>query len=265
MEQFSQNIYWCTDVHQQKASNTWKDQTDLHGTSRVEKKRKQDKTCAAGMELKKKKGSCTLGSILTRREVTWDRKGASEAKEESATTVCGKQDREKPAKMVGAPTLCIPAWDRCPLVRAGLGAKTQGLEDSPGIRTVIDCMGTAWRAWNVVQLQPGLFAEEAGASSRRKVKRHQKGGVELPLQPLSPTSAVSRRVCPSCLIGWLQCQALPQQAPGELERCQEVTHVQRQGWNHSWAPGTRQFRKQGWKLSPCGCVSHGFMPLVLAL
>ena len=27
--------------------------------------------------------------------------------------------------------------------RPGLGAGTQGLEDSPGIRTVIDCMGTA--------------------------------------------------------------------------------------------------------------------------
>ena len=50
------------------------------------KKRKQDKTCAAGREVKKKKGSRTLGSILTRREVTWDRKGASEAKEERATT-----------------------------------------------------------------------------------------------------------------------------------------------------------------------------------
>nr|CAI9713854.1 unnamed protein product [Rangifer tarandus platyrhynchus] len=32
------------------------------------------------------KGSRTLGSILTRREVPWDRKGASEAKQESATT-----------------------------------------------------------------------------------------------------------------------------------------------------------------------------------
>ena len=55
------------------------------------KKRKQDKTCAAGRELKKKKGSRTLGNILTRREVPWDRKGASEAKEESATTVCASR------------------------------------------------------------------------------------------------------------------------------------------------------------------------------
>ena len=50
------------------------------------KKRKQDKTCVAERELKRKKGSRTLGSILTRREVPWDGKGASEAKEESAKT-----------------------------------------------------------------------------------------------------------------------------------------------------------------------------------
>ena len=61
-------------------------------------------------------------------------------------------------------------------------------------------------------------------------------------------------MCPSRLVVWLQCQALPQQAPGELVRCQEVTHRQRQGWNHSWAPRARQLRTQGWKLSPFGYV-----------
>ena len=43
------------------------------------KKRKQDKTCTPGRELKKRKGSCTLGNALTCGEISWDRKRASEA------------------------------------------------------------------------------------------------------------------------------------------------------------------------------------------
>ena len=139
-------------------------QISMESVGWKKKKRKQDKTCVAERELKRKKGSRTLGSILTRREVPWDGKGASEAKEESATTglwQAGQRETCKDGRWT--------AWAMCPLVRAGLGAKTQSLEGSPGMSTVIDCMGRAWRAWNVVQLQPGLFEEEAGASHRRKV------------------------------------------------------------------------------------------------
>lgn len=73
------------------------------------KKRKQDKTCPAEKELKRKKGSCTLGSILTRREVPWDRKGASEAKEVSATTGLWQAGQRETSKMVGGTILSIPA------------------------------------------------------------------------------------------------------------------------------------------------------------
>ena len=40
---------------------------------------------------------------------------------------------------------------------------------------------------------------------------------------------------------------------GPRSRCQWVAHMQKRGWNHSWAPGAKQLRKQDWILSPLLC------------
>ena len=78
VERSSQNIYWML----AEDLRLLKGQEHLHITSYDKRKKKwernQDGTCAPGRELWKRKGSCTLGSPLTSREIVWDRRRASE-------------------------------------------------------------------------------------------------------------------------------------------------------------------------------------------
>ena len=87
--------------------------------------------CNPGRELKKRKGSCTLRSPLASREISQDRKGASEAQRRVQKPVCGRQNRERPAQTVMPPP-CVPqlkmyiCW-----YRQELGVEIQGLKDRP--------------------------------------------------------------------------------------------------------------------------------------
>lgn len=55
----------------------------------------QVRTCASGRKLKEKRGSCNLESPHTNNEISWDRKGASEAWRRAQQLVYGRQDRMK--------------------------------------------------------------------------------------------------------------------------------------------------------------------------
>lgn len=50
-----------------------------------------------------------LGRSPHGREISWDRKGASEAQKIAQQPVCGRQDRVRLTQRVSTTTLCTPA------------------------------------------------------------------------------------------------------------------------------------------------------------
>ena len=110
------------------------------GQKQKEGEKDQNGTCAPGRELYKRKGSSTLWSPFTRKEIHWDREGTSS--EENAEPVCSRQNRERPVQMVSASAVHSPAWDTHLLVQEATG------NWSPGFRGPIWGEDQGWLCRN---------------------------------------------------------------------------------------------------------------------
>ena len=128
MKQSSQNTYGtlaedlrCSEVQE------WSPHNQIWWQKK--KKRKPDRACDPGRKLWKRKGSLTLGSPFTGREISWDRKGASEAWRRRQQQVSSRQNRERLAQRICATLLLFPAQEACLRVRAGAGCWNLGFRE----------------------------------------------------------------------------------------------------------------------------------------
>jgi len=72
-------------------------------------KRNWNGSLYAGKELGKRRGSLALGSPFTGGDMSWNRKGASEAQRRVRQPPCSKQNRERPEQRDHATFLHSPA------------------------------------------------------------------------------------------------------------------------------------------------------------
>ena len=129
IEQFSQSTCWTLAEDLGHLKGQEKSPRKRVGLKKEKKKRKQDGTCTPAGELKERRGYRTQGSPLTSGESSWDREGASGARRRGQQSVCGRQDRVRPTRMVQmvrAAALSAPDRVLCLLGQSGAACWNMG-------------------------------------------------------------------------------------------------------------------------------------------
>ena len=184
VEQFSQSTYW-TLAQGIRHPEVYRNISTELGRMKDFLKMNRDGTCVPGKELEKRKESRTLRSPLTSGDISWDRKGASEARRRTQQSAEGRKERDRHR---GSELPCCNPQPRTPagtcrgwvlnlrLQRTdpgrGLGLAARRQPEGPGV----------WYGW-----QPGVYVEEARACHRSEaplVRGEWREGRGLPLSSL---------------------------------------------------------------------------------
>ena len=158
--------------------------------------------------------------------------------------------------MFHSAALHAPAWVVVCWCGEGLGAGTWGLESGHREETVVGCEETAHKDgskelhnWECSWKKPGPPKKQG------TIAEWPTGGGLPQFQSPSPRTPVSMDTRKGTSQSRLACSAhhhlcpcLPGQGTCALGQPLEE-HVQRWGWNHSWAPGAMQLKQKSWNLS----------------